>query len=646
VNESDRELLLTARRVAPMAPVLLRAGPTSALLVDGDLRTIRCNGVEVVRRIYVAVRDLDWNTLPGEMSNLNIVSNANSFVVRFTQRHSMGKVDFEWTALISGDERGHITYVMEGEALGDFAYAKIGICVHHSVEGFRGQPFAGAAPGGRVTGLLPDMIGPQIHLDDGTDLPLFDPFDQLSLSHEGGGSVRFVFAGDLWEMEDQRNWTDASFKSASTPASLGYVHHARSGKRIEQRVEVSSKGFREADATASDALVIGAPTGFEVAAIGLCIAQPDVPLSSAARDVLVGIGPAHLRVDIDLVESPEALIAPALHRSNELGAPLEIALHVPRPSERQPALARFAAEIEGHAADVVSVLIFGEGEESTLPDTTVDVVKALSLVISATFISGTNIYFNERHRLSKGAADGLVWSINPQIHAVDEISLLENLEAQPDSVLSARTLWPDASLHVSPVTLRPRFNAVASTGEDFSLGSIPWNTDPRQTTLFAAVWTLGSASALVHSGVDSITYFEDVGARGVVEASVRIYSVEDFPSVLDTAFPCAIVLADLCELRGAQVLDLEPHEKLAVLALRHGNGQSILLGNLSRESAQVRIEAGVPSCRVRVLDVSNVERATQAFNEFIRARSELTTKDGVLTVTLDSYAYVRVDFEP
>jgi D-apionolactonase len=650
VNESERELLLTARRVAPMEPVPLRAGPSSALFVDGDLRTIRYNGVEVVRRIYAAVRDLDWNTLPGKMSNLDIVSDANSFDIRFSQRHVMGDVDFEWSALITGDDHGRLTYQMDGEAHSHFAYAKIGICVHHAVRGFRGQPFTSAAPGGRTTGLLPDVIGPQIHLDDGTDLPLFDPFDQLTLFHEGGGSARFVFDGDLWEMEDQRNWTDASYKSNSTPANLGYVHRARSGQRIDQRVDVFGEGFGEANASTSEAMVIGEPTGVEVPAIGLCVAQPASPLSDVARRILVVLGPAHLRVDVDLGESQNPVIASAIDRANEVGAPLEMALHVPRQPERGLALARFAADIEVNAPNIARVLVFAEGEESTLPETTVDVVNALGSLISAPFISGTNIYFNElnRHRYLTGEAGGLVWSVNPQIHAFDELSLVENLEAQPDTVASARTLWPGASLHVSPVTLRPRFNAVASDDEeDFSVGGLPWNTDPRQTSLFAAAWTLGSGSALVRAGVDSITYFEDVGARGVVEAPRRSYSVEDFPSALDTAFPCAVVLADLCELRGALVLDVaSDHDKLAVLALQHGHVTTMLLGNLSRDVTEVRIKSDdFSSPLVRVLDVDSVGGMRKGFEEFVRARSVVTPNDGMLRLTLDAYAYVRVDFE-
>ena len=229
----------------------LRAGPVRVLYSDGDLRRICHGDVELVRRIYVAIRDLDWNTLSGEITDLTVADNGDSFAIRFTRRHTAGDLDYEWRAEIDGSTDGTIRYRMRGQALTAFPYAKIGICVHHPVTGYAGQPFIGSTPDGPVAGHLPDAIGPQIHLDDGTDLPLFEPVNDLTISHASGGQVRFCFSGDLWEMEDQRNWTDASYKSASTPAKLGYHHEASAGQVFDQSVETRAAGFPAAGRSAA-----------------------------------------------------------------------------------------------------------------------------------------------------------------------------------------------------------------------------------------------------------------------------------------------------------------------------------------------------------------------------------------------------------
>ena len=125
-----------------------------------------------------------------------------------------------------------------------FPYAKIGICVHHPITGYAGQPYAATPRTGRVTGNLPDAIGPQIHLDDGTDLPLFEPVNDLTSAtcqrRPGQVLTSPVISG---EMEDQRNWTDASYKSASTPAQLGYHHEASAGLLFDQSVVTRAAGF-------------------------------------------------------------------------------------------------------------------------------------------------------------------------------------------------------------------------------------------------------------------------------------------------------------------------------------------------------------------------------------------------------------------
>ena len=76
-----------------------------------------------------------------------------------------------------------------------------------------------------------------------------------------------------------------------------------------------------------------------------------------------------------------------------------------------------------------------------------------------TILVGTNNYFTElnRERPPKNAGDGTCYSINPQVHAFDNATLVENLEAQASTVHTARSFAGDRWIAVTPVTLRPRF---------------------------------------------------------------------------------------------------------------------------------------------------------------------------------------------
>jgi len=52
--------------------MILRAGPISVTYDSGTLRYIRCGGVEVLRQLYVALRDSRWGTIPGRVSDESI----------------------------------------------------------------------------------------------------------------------------------------------------------------------------------------------------------------------------------------------------------------------------------------------------------------------------------------------------------------------------------------------------------------------------------------------------------------------------------------------------------------------------------------------------------------------------------------------
>ena len=83
--------------------------------------------------------------------------------------------------------------------------------------------------------------------------------------------------------------------------------------------------------------------------------------------------------------------------------------------------------------------------------------------------AGTDCFFTElnRERTPADLVDFLTFSVNPQVHAFDNASLTETLEAHRYVVESAQNLADGKGIHVSPVTLKMRFNPNA-TGPQIS----------------------------------------------------------------------------------------------------------------------------------------------------------------------------------
>ena len=58
---------------------LIRAGAMTVEFGDGELRYFRIGEKEVLRRVYVAVRDSEWRTIPGRVTGLHSEIETHSF---------------------------------------------------------------------------------------------------------------------------------------------------------------------------------------------------------------------------------------------------------------------------------------------------------------------------------------------------------------------------------------------------------------------------------------------------------------------------------------------------------------------------------------------------------------------------------------
>jgi len=142
---------------------------------------------------------------------------------------------------------------------------------------------------------------------------------------------------------------------------------------------------------------------------------------------------------------------------------------------------------------------------------------------------GTNYNFNEinKHRLQASAADFLSFSIDPQEHAFDDLTILENIEAQQHLVRSARAIYgSEMAVHISPITLRKRFNPYATNPADRFIDE-KLKADPRQKDVFTALWTFGSLCSLSRGEAKEVTLYQTIGNQGVMSVDGEPYPVYD-----------------------------------------------------------------------------------------------------------------------
>ena len=613
----------------PPAPTRqLRAGPVTAVLDGIEVRNLRLGDLELARRIYVAVRNPLWSTVAGVVRDLVIDEGGAGFKVGFDVDHDEGELVFSWRGLITGDSHGVVTYSMAGRAGRDLVYNRIGICLLLPPE-MAGRPLRANEEGTLWRGQLPDDIGPQTS-ENGVLLALHPATDRLEVDLRSGGTFVLNFSGDLFETEDQRNWTDASFKVYSTPLTLGIPRRSKAGASIDQLVTLSLEGAPRVSVDAGPPrLEIGEPTGTHVPRIGLGLASHPPSHSPAQLGLLAALGPAHLRLDCHL-DSPTwaSELAEALRVCGAVGSQLELALFsVPQSA----GLEELATVVAG--APVARVLVFAEGAVTNSPQETSpgELLARVRVALGDyPIVGGTDLNFCElnRTRPDFDAIDGVAWPMNPQVHAFDDASVLETPQAQAMQVATAHRFAPGKRLYVGPITLLPRYNPNLATDTS------PSPSDPRQATLFGAAFTLASLKYLSESGTDAVTYYETVGRRGTIAA-------EKGPHGVAGVFPLFHPLADAAELAGSEVLRLSSSQPLTVtgMAARRGNLTTLFIANMTPASTVAELAGGRRHGTIRRLNAYSAATASLEPEAF---RTSLGIFEGE-GLSLEPYETVRVD---
>lgn len=606
---ASRETLVYGGGLAPLPSMELRAGPLSLRFEPetASVRFVRVGDREVLRAVYAAVRDRNWGTVPSQVRDLRVEQRADGFEVTFSVRCQADPIDFTWNGILRGEADGTLRFRFDGTAQSRFLRNRVGFCVLHPAELAGTAVQVETVDGERLRERFPEQISPH------------QPFLRVRvLSHtvSDGLEAEVRMTGDTFETEDQRNWTDASFKTYCTPLALPFPVELHPGDRIQQEVAVTIRGARppvaaDPPTAAPVELAVEPGRALPMPPVGLGISSISDHLSSTEVTLLKRLNLAHLRVDLRLSEaSAMTTLTRAASQANALGSRLEIAVHVDADPEVE--LQALATALKQNPAPVARFLVFHRKEKGTT-QRWLNLARGIlqGAAQGAAICGGTDAYFTElnRFRPPLAAVEGVSYSVNPQVHAFDNLSLVETLSMHEQTLASARAICGDLPLHVSPVTLKPRFNPNATAAATVPAGplrELPPEVDARQPSLFTAAWTVGSLKYLAQGGAASVTFYETVGWRGIVETSQGSALPAKFPSQPGAVFPAYHAFAAVADFRGGEVIPVRSNSILdaEAMLLRIGARRRLIVCNLSDQPRIVRITGfvGPSGVRLRMLD--------------------------------------------
>lgn len=590
-----KDILLTGTPVVTEPMRTVQAGSLEAVYDAGSLRWVRWNGVEILRGILFLVRTPGWGTPPATISGLDITDTATGFTITYDAHFGPVGAGVAVAISITGDAKGSLHAGAKICAEVPFETNRSGFVILHPLDGFAGTKVHvdhASAPAQDRT----------ISLDISPGQPVMD---MRAITHRPtqGLEVKTAFAGDIFEMEDHRNWTDASFKTYNRPIGLPYPYLLSPDQPIEQSITVTVQDDG-ADTLPQSAIKVPDIAGQRMPRFAL-------PLDTVAyaahalefADQMAGLSPASLllRVDLsaDLGDEDYNCVAQLIEKT---GADLELQVIVSTPdttgmeddlralseklSEAGIAVSRIAAFAK------IDEQSFQPGQDRPAHPSETALADALTRFFpKASKIGGTPAFFTEfnRKRPAPSLWEGMTFATSPVVHAADDASVMETLQSLPHVLSSATALSGGLPISVGPVGIGMRLNPYAGApAENDALAREEMAArDPRQRGLFAAAWTVGYLTRIAPFAIDQFAFGAPTGPFGLISSAqdyARPYWDDRDAGAL---YPLYHVARWIAAAAGAQVLRADTNDNVACLIWQTEAGRSALIANLSPERRDV-----------------------------------------------------------
>ncbi|WP_418304190.1 hypothetical protein [Paracoccus indicus] len=539
--------------IPPVQGRRLVAGDAAVTLESGQLRHLTVAGVEAIRAVSFLVRDRDWGTVTPRIDDLTITDGCN-VTYRATYDMGTGRIVADVALRLRPDGmEAQVTARCSGQVWTNRA----GFTVLHPIDGVAGAPVKVEHADGSVTdGYFPDLIAP------------WQPFQQITgLIHRAGDRmITCRLTGDVFEMEDQRQWGDASFKTYNRPLALPWPYQPDAVFRQAVRVT-----WQPAQDVAPPAWV--PPTRTAVfPQTALVLTGRDAGRAARTPGDLRNIDPSRILCHLDAAAGPLGPDLAGFARLQaefpDLPMDLELIALCPPGGDLEAEFAAYAQAVRDAGLRAASVMVTPSVDrQSTPPGSEWPPCPPIADIHAAArrafpdlpLGGGAASFFPELNRKPAlaGDADFVTHGLCPIVHAADDLSVIETLQAVPHILASGRGIIGARDYRLGPSTIAMRQNPYGSR-------TIPnpdrdricmADDDPRQDGAFAAAWTLGLATAMAGAGLTVWTPAALYGPRGLIR--------ED-----GTARPLAALVAALAACAGQPVLRAEVTDHRAELDLR------------------------------------------------------------------------------
>jgi hypothetical protein len=590
-NQDSLDLFGTCQVVPHVE--LLTAGAWSCELKEGQLQNIRWNDVEVIRGISYLFRDSDWGTIPAEITDKKVCCNLNIFNVQFQLCMKTSQGTLSCLVRLFASNEGLLEFEVRAMASSEMLTNRCGFVVLHPAAA-AGCPLTVEHTNGQLENIFfPLEISPS--------QPVFD-IRSLNYQPVIGLKLKVLLEAQLphdssgkYEMEDQRNWSDASFKtyvaSLLDPWPYCLPSEVELTQRVSLRVNDSVSRTTNSDATnLQRGITFGPKTGYRMPAIGVGVPPGIHKAKKTEWSALIDLNADWWIVELDL-EDPELFedIQALVHLRSEKSVKVQgDFICINNMSAHQSVY--LAANLCSKAKlelDAVRFLPAALLKSFQPIDQWPDVPSHEELVSAARTVfpfakigSGAYTSFTElnRRRPCPSTLDFIGHLTCPIIHAPDDVSVMQTIEALPHIARSIRKFFPNVPYRLGPSTLAPRRNPYGndtienSANERIALAAL----DPRHQAAYGAAWVIAYAAAVVDQNVEVLSLLESHGPNGPIAKNLPTDKT-------DITVPAWHALGLLVSVAGQELLTIKnlPPQLAGVAWLSEDGARRCVLANLT-----------------------------------------------------------------
>lgn len=452
--------------------------------------------------INAPIRDANWATMPAVIVDTVVEETGTS--LRIDERFTVTDGALDGHLVFEAEAAGRLRAELALTAKRDVVTNRAGFTLLHPIAGVAGTKLSVRhGDGSREETRFPALIAPGQ-----------PAFDIVGLAHTVDGvSVDIAFDGEIFEMEDQRNWSDASFKTYCRPLSLPTPYTLGAGETVRQRIEVTMRAVGHAPRPPASA----AKAKVALPSLGLAC-EPDGlgHMPQGARAVLRFQGTVGWTDD-------------ALKALSATIDQVDVEIILADGESTEPAVRSVKAKLDDAGLDAAHVIALPEAYLKSYqpsgpwptglsPD---DCAEAARTVFPDAKIGGGMLtHFTEfnRHPPTIALADDVTFGNSAVVHAADDLSVWETLEALPAIFASAQALAGDLPIRLGLMSIAMRTNPygdglVANPGGQKLAMT---GDDPRQGEVFAAAYAVAAFALAAGAGVEMITLAAPAGRFGLI----------------------------------------------------------------------------------------------------------------------------------